>query len=218
MTIAVHTQHLVTILGSGEASAEDIDELLTRAPILVAADGGADRALELGHLPHAVIGDFDSLSSDAQQRIPQERLHRIAEQESTDFEKCLRSIDAPLILATGVTGPRIDHALAAFSILARNVGPPCILVGADDIVFSAPKDLALDLPIGSRFSLFPMTEVTGRSKGLRWPIDDLEFAPAGRVGTSNEVTGRVEFELSGSGMLIIVARTALDTVIGAIRR
>lgn len=34
-------------------------------PVLVAVDGGADALLEFGFRPHVIIGDFDSVSSDA---------------------------------------------------------------------------------------------------------------------------------------------------------
>jgi thiamine pyrophosphokinase len=108
---------------------------LRRAPVLVAADGGADRALAAGHVPVAVIGDFDSLSAEARRRIPPDRQHRIAEQETTDFDKALRSIAAPFVLALGFAGARIDHSLAVFNTLLRHPGRVCIVLGAEDAVF-----------------------------------------------------------------------------------
>ncbi|MFO0514127.1 MAG: thiamine pyrophosphokinase, partial [Rhodobacterales bacterium] len=105
----------VTLVGGGPVQGRMLGIALRRAPVLVAADGGADRALAAGHLPVAVIGDFDSLSSLGRNRIPADRQHMIAEQETTDFDKALRSIAAPFVLALGFAGARIDHGLAVFN-------------------------------------------------------------------------------------------------------
>ena len=85
-------------------------------------------------------------------------------------------------------------------------------MGEADLLFHAPPRLALDLPQGGRLSLFPMATVTGQSEGLRWPIGGIVFSPAGRIGTSNEVTGPVQLAFDGPGMIVITPREALDRV------
>ncbi len=214
--VIVKSPKCVTLVGAGETKPHNIDDLLTRAPSLVAADGGAAAALEAGHLPDTVIGDFDSLPQFVHERIPAERLHEISEQDSTDFEKCLRAIKAPLILALGFTGRRTDHELAVYNALARHSDQPCIVLGQEDLVFVAPADLRLDLAPGTRVSLFPMSPVTGLSEGLKWPIDGLAFAPDGRVGTSNQATGPVRIQVSGPGMLVILPVKALEQAMAAL--
>jgi thiamine pyrophosphokinase len=186
----------------------------SRHPV-VAADGGARRCLEAGVMLEAVIGDLDSLG-DVAARLPPDRIHRIAEQDTTDFDKCLRSVAAPLVLAFGVAGPRLDHTLAVCTTLVHRSDRRVIVVGAADLIFHAPPRLALDLAPGSRFSLFPMARVTGRSQGLRWPIDGLVFEPSGRIGTSNEVTGPILLECDGPGMLVITPRAVLAQVTAAL--
>lgn len=206
----------VTLIGGGEVLAKDLAEARAYAPRLVAADGGADRALALGALPDAVIGDFDSLSEDARWNIPEARLHRIAEQDSTDFEKCLTRIRAPFVVAVGFAGGRVDHELAVLSTMARIAAPPVLLLGPKDVIFRAPADLRLDLPLGSRFSLFPFGACTGESAGLRWPIKGLDLRPDGIIGTSNEVTGPVHLRMSGP-MLVILPREHLPAVLQALQ-
>lgn len=206
----------VTLIGASDASPQDVDECLTLAPTLVAADGGAATVLAQNRVPEAVIGDFDSLPPEMRATLPTDRLHPIAEQETTDFEKCLHAIDAPLILAIGFTGRRIDHELAVYNALTRHPDRPCIVLGASDLVFLAPLKLALDLEVGSRLSLFPMGPVTGRSEGLEWPIDGLNFAPNGRIGTSNRVTGPVLLEFDAPAMLVVMPRAALGAAIAAL--
>lgn len=206
----------ITLVGGGEVGPDDIRLALRLAPLLVAVDGGASSALAGGHDIHAVIGDFDSLTARDRTRIPADRLFQIAEQDSTDFEKALRSIAAPVILAVGFLGARLDHQFAAFNALARFPDQPCILIGETEIVMHVPPVLALDLEAGDVVSLFPMGAVSGRSRGLKWPIDELAFAPDGRIGTSNRATGRIRLEMDGPGLLAIVPRRAIAVAITAL--
>lgn len=206
----------VALVGAGPAPAAALEACLARSGPVVAADGGAAAVLAAGRIPDVVIGDLDSIGSRARAAVPPGRLHRVAEQDSTDFEKCLARIDAPLVLAAGFLGGRADHALAALSALARGVGPPCVLVSERDAACHVPARLTLDVPAGTRVSLFPMGPVTGVSEGLRWPIAGLSFAPAGRVGTSNEAVGPVRLSMDGPGMLAIVPADMLDALLGGL--
>jgi thiamine pyrophosphokinase len=172
---------------------------------VVAADGGAEAVLACGQQPDAVIGDLDSLPPALRQQLPEARLHRIAEQESTDFDKALRSIAAPLVLGHGFLGKRLDHQLAAMTVLVQRAERRCILVGESDVVCLCPPRLALDLAPGTRVSLFPMGPVRGRSEGLRWPIAGLDFAPGQRIGTSNAAeAGGLRLEVTAPLMLLIL--------------
>jgi thiamine pyrophosphokinase len=213
----VHSNGGVTLLGAGEILPAVLDEALIHAPLLVAADGGAARALALGHDPAAVIGDLDSLDAASRAALPPGRVHLIADQETTDFDKCLRSIQAPLVLAVGFTGARLDHEMAAFSTLLQHARRPCLLIGPQDVAFVAPPELSLALAPGTRLSLFPMGRVTGESRGLRWPIEGIGFAPGVRIGTSNEVVGQeVALRFSARRMLVFLPRHALPAAIRAL--
>jgi len=179
----------------------------------VAADGGADVALALGHRPCAVIGDLDSLSDHARAELPGHTLIHVPEQESTDFHKALARITAPGVLALGMTGGRSDHELAAWHVLLAQPRPRCIVVARNDIVFLCPRDLRLDLPTGTRVSLFPMAPVTGRSEGLEWPIEGIAFAPGRRIGTSNRTNAaQLHLVMDGTAMLVILPRAHLGAV------
>ena len=207
----------VTLLGRGEVRAEDLAEALGHAPALVAVDGGARVAVELGHLPAAVIGDMDSLPPAQRLALPEGAFHRIKEQDSTDFDKALRSVAAPVILGVGFLGRRADHQLANFNVLIRRWDRRCILIGEHDVIFAAPAAITLDLSAGSRVSLFPLARVSGRSHGLHWPIDGIAMMPDGAIGTSNRVVadpaGPVRLEFSAPGMLIILPRVSLPSVL-----
>jgi thiamine pyrophosphokinase len=168
-------------------------------------------------MPEAVIGDFDSLSDAARREIPQSRQHVVAEQATTDFDKALRMVAAPFILALGFAGARLDHGLAAMTTLVAHAGQRCLLIGPKDLAFAAPPRLELAAAPGEALSLYPLARVTGRSAGLEWPIDGLVFAPDGQIGTSNRVTERrVVLEFDGPGMLVILPRRRLDAAIRAL--
>ncbi len=216
-SLIVQTLQGITLAGGGPFTGRDLALCLKRAPIAVAADGGADRLLRHGVMPGAVIGDFDSLSVDARKRIPADRQHPVAEQETTDFDKALRMISAPFVLALGFAGARLDHGLAAFNTLIARANQRCILIGPKDICFAPPARLRLDLVPGEPFSLFPMAPVRGQSDGLEWPISGLDFAPDGRIGTSNRVISQtVVLEFDRPGMLVILPRRRLDAAIRAL--
>lgn len=204
----------VTLVGGGPVSKAEFRLAISRAPRLVAADSGADRALAAGYLPEAVVGDFDSISDAAKARLGQGRLFPIPEQMTTDFDKALRSVEAPFTLALGFAGARVDHGLAVFNSLVRHPSRRCLVIGPRDVIFHAPPSLDLALKPGDRLSLFPMQPVTGRSTGLEWPIDGLDFAPQGMIGTSNRVTApKVQLQMDGPGMLVILPRARLDAAL-----
>lgn len=212
----ISSQTGVTLIGGGRIGPCDLEEAVRLAPLLVAADGGAAHALDSGFNLHAVVGDLDSLTAKDRARIPPERVFPIKEQESTDFDKALRSIAAPFVLAVGFLGGRLDHQFAAFNVLVRYPGQACILIGESEIVLHVPRVLDMELTAEDVVSLLPMTGVTGRSRGLKWPIDGLALAPDGRIGMSNSALGPMHLETDTDGLLAILPRRALPLAIMAL--
>lgn len=213
----VYSTSGVTILGAGAALAQQILLACDLAPDLVAADGGANMAADLGLQPLAVIGDLDSVDAATRAKFPARIFHRIEEQDSTDLEKCLNRIEAPGIIALGVLGPRLDHGLAALHTALARTGPPLLLVSETEVMFHCTGDFSADLPEGARVSLFPLQPVTGQSKGLEWSIEGLNFAPGEKIGTSNRMVGnRLELRFDGPGMIVIVEARYLATIWSAL--
>lgn len=213
----VQSQAGVTLVGGGPVSARDLALSLARAALPVAADSGADRLLAAGIMPQAVIGDFDSISAAARTAIPADRLHPQSDQDTTDFDKALRGISAPFVLAVGFTGARMDHGLAVLNALVRHPDQPCIVLGPKDIAFAAPPHLTLQMRKDDPLSLFPFAPVSGTSTGLHWPIDGLDFKPWGMIGTSNRVTSpTVRLTFHAPGMVVILPRNRLDAAIRAL--
>lgn len=203
----------IGLMGGAPVQMDQLERLSQLAPHWVAADGGAGVLLESGRQPEAVIGDMDSLSGPVRAQLPDTAIHHIQEQDSTDFEKCLMRIEAPVVLGLGFLGGRLDHHLAALHALVRFPQQRCILLGDADAVFLCPPTLHLDLPVGAPLSLFPMAPVSGRTAGLEYSFERLDYAPGGRIGTSNLVTGPVEIDMEVPAMLCIVPAEHIETIV-----
>lgn len=212
----VSTSETLTLLGGGEVDPNDLDISLTLAPKVVAADGGADHARAAGLSPLAVIGDMDSITGETRAEFSGV-LHPVPDQDSTDFQKALTRVEAPLILALGFAGDRLDHFLAACSVLLRFPDRRCILVSRQDVICLAPPSLTLPMTPGDRFSIYPLVPSEGRSEGLEWPIAGLVLTPDGQVGTSNRVVAdQVSLSFEAPGALLILPKVALPQLCQAL--
>jgi len=180
------------LVGGGNVNWPVLLSLLDKGLPLVAVDGGANTLVDHGITPDLVIGDLDSINTRTQ-REHGSRLLEISEQHSTDFEKSLYATDAPLYLAFGFLGRRFDHSLAALhSLVKYRSQKRIVLVDLEDMVWVPPvADLfEINLPHGTRFSIYPVEPVTFEmSQGLEYPLDGLSLKQGVVIGTSNRVNG-----------------------------
>lgn len=186
------------------------------APTCVAADGGAELAARAGVSPDAVIGDFDSVSPATLALTPLDRQHHIAEQDSTDFDKALRNIAAPVVIGVGFLGARLDHQLAALNVLVSHPACACVLLGHSEVVFLCPPALRVETVADDVVSLFPFGPVSGTSTGLRWAIDGLDLDPMGQTSTSNAATGPIALTMDRPAMLVMLPRRYLGPLTQAL--
>lgn len=212
----VHTSEPVTLVGGAEFAAIDLNISLSVAPVLVAADGGANAILAAAREPHAVIGDFDSISPAARAAFDAV-MHHDPDQDTTDFEKAITRIAAPFIVALGFTGARMDHTLAVLGMMAQHSDRGVILLAADDVAFMAPATMTLTLPPDTRLSLMPLGDVTATTDGLRWDLLDAPLHPTGAGSPSNAVKDDVVTVRSKGPLLTVLPRAHLDAAIAAVR-
>lgn len=213
-------QTIVTLVGAGPVRHSVLRRALGLGPIAIAADGGASALAKLGHPIHAIIGDLDSIDITENWLNSGVAIHRIDEQETTDFEKCLYSLEAPLILAVGFVGGATDHALAAMNAVFAYENKRIILLGDADLTFICPEELVLELPVGCRISLFPLVEVAGLvSQGLRWNVAGMRMRPGGQIGVSNVVSqSSVKLAFDKRGVLVTLPIDQLPAVAAALLR
>ncbi len=203
----------VALLGGGAAKKTDLQRALSLAPRLFCADGGGNRAVDWGFHPEKVIGDLDSVDRGKMKSAGVETLY-IADQDTTDFEKCLCAISAPVIVAVGFLGDRLDHQLAALNALAKFRDQPVVLLGQGELCFLCPAEFMLEMPTNARFSLFPLTQSRCESTGLVWPLDGIDLSPTGRIATSNATQGGVvTVKVLEGALMCILPDVYLDAVV-----
>ncbi|HEV7291851.1 MAG TPA: thiamine diphosphokinase [Devosia sp.] len=184
----------LAIVGGGVVDPALLRELAERGIALVGADGGGNAIGAAGLTPAAIIGDLDSLVDRAgwEQRT---RVIHIPEQITTDFQKALYCTKAPVTLALGTTGKRLDHTLAALSaVLQFAPKRRLLLVDEVDVALAVTGTIAFEARAGERVSVHPLVPISfTRSTGLLYPVDGLSLAAGGLIGTSNQgLGGRVE--------------------------
>jgi thiamine pyrophosphokinase len=190
------------------------------AALVVAADGGATKALAAGLRPDLVVGDADSLGEGGLARvraagIPVE-LADEAKDES-DLELAMLAAVARgagrLTVLGALGGPRFDHALANAWLLAHPVlaDRPAVLLDATTRVRLLAADrhpAAAELigRAGDLVSLFPFgAEALGvTTEGLAYPLRDEPLAPGPARGLSNvRASRRARVELRAGRLLVI---------------
>lgn len=103
----------------GHIFPDNIPERPADGDLCIAADGGYQNALTLGHPVHIAVGDFDSFP---RQKIAEgiELIELPAEKDLTDSQVCIETAIArgadEIILIGGLSG-RLDHTLANLCIL-----------------------------------------------------------------------------------------------------
>jgi thiamine pyrophosphokinase len=167
-------------------------ELLLDEPLLICADGGADRLWALGVKPHVIIGDLDSLSTATRNHLQDVKVIKVADQSNTDLEKALDyllSRPCGPVTALGVTGQRGDHTLANFCILLkyhRRMALSFRDAYADIRVVEGGYEFAA--APGIRVSLLPMEPCAGvTTRGLQWDLDNALLAAGVRESISNRI-------------------------------
>lgn len=210
----------VTLVGAGALDRAMVEAARSLAPVLIAADSGADRLSAMRLKPRAVIGDMDSISDPDRWRTSPAVFVHLAEQDTTDFEKCLYATEAPFYIAVGFTGGRTDHTLATFHTLLRYPDKRVVVLGEHEVSALAPAGQILRLKVtpGARVSIYPLLPVTAtHARGLAWPIDELAMAPGRQIGTSNEATQpMIEIAFDGPGALVMLERESLASLVGEI--
>ena len=180
----------MAIVGGGAVDPALLVELAGRGVPLVGADGGGDAIGDAGLVPAAIIGDLDSLRDRAAWEKRTRVIH-MPDQITTDFQKAIRATSAPVTLALGMTGKRLDHTLAALSaVLQYAPVRRLLLVDEVDVALAVVGPIRFEAGVRERVSIHPLLPIRfTQSTGLYYPMDGLLLEPGGLIGTSNEGTG-----------------------------
>lgn len=198
------------LIGNGEpAPAEFLKQLAARADFIVAADGGADRALKAGLTPDLIIGDLDSVSARAKKCVPPEKLVFVDNQNNTDLEKALDWLCAHGVntcTLVGFLGGRWDFSLGNFlSLVPYAKRLELCFAGPGWRFYPVQNSRRFACRPGMRVSLIPLKTCRGVSlKGLKYPLTNagLKLGGTGRT-LSNETTGKTFSVTLQSGFLFV---------------
>jgi thiamine pyrophosphokinase len=182
--------------------------------ILIAADGGARRALELGVIPTVIIGDLDSLS-ESEVRVFSEMgvqiLRHPPAKDETDFELALlHAIQSGCrpILVVAAFGGRLDQTLANIALLSapESLQNDIRLDDGQTEAFFITSQASVYGKIGDTLSLLPWgVAVEGVStQNLAYPLHEETLLPYRTRGISNQMlaaTARISLK---RGLLLCV--------------
>ena len=168
------------VLANGEPPTKTLmKKLLADSPYFVCADGGANTAARYGLKPAAIVGDMDSIQSQALKKLRNAEVHKVVDDYSTDLEKTLAWVVEKgfhEITVAGATGVRLDHFIGNLSALVK-FSNRAVISFIDDtgewLFVDRSKTLAI--PIGTTVSLLPLSHCDGIvTKGLRWNLSRLQ--------------------------------------------
>lgn len=206
------------------ANGEPPSEALLRAQAgwadrIICADGGLHCLSEFNLLPHAVVGDLDSLDPEQHQMLDRYRIpvqQHPVDKDKTDLELCLELAAGWLageVSILGGLGGLLDHEvgnLLAVLGLARELGLRARLV--DDQVEAhqlADSTLVLKEKTGWRASLLPLDgQVSGVTlSGFRYGLEGGTLHRHRTRALSNQIeTERATIAVEAGTLLVILTR------------
>lgn len=193
------------ILGAGDFPRHDVPlNILRNARYLCCCDGAAQGLIARGTVPHAIVGDGDSLSQAFKERY-EDILHICTEQDDNDLTKATRfctMLGHSKIAYIGATGRREDHTLGNISLMANYINTFRIkpVMFTDHGVFTpCTGSVSFKSFPRQQVSVFNMTCKNLSSEGLKYP---LYAVTEWWQGTLNEPIGQ-EFTINGDGTYLV---------------
>ncbi|MCK4578297.1 MAG: thiamine diphosphokinase [Candidatus Marinimicrobia bacterium] len=196
----------IVILAAGSFPTHHVPlATIDNAGTLICCDAAADQLLTQDLTPDIVIGDLDSLGSEAKAAFA-DRLISRPSQSLGDLEKAVEwavEAGAGEITVVGMTGLRDDHALGNLLLLFHDFGT-AIAAQTDTGRFSVVRERRhFDSFPGQPVALFPENrDVAITTQGLAYDITG-EALPVLHRGTSNASVGTA-FSVEAQGGAVLV--------------
>ncbi len=193
-----------------------VEQCVAPDSFVVAVDAGAEALRAAGRSPDILVGDLDSVSSDALAwvRAQGARVEKHApEKDFTDGALALDLVrDYGEVTFLGGGGARVDHALGNLHLLYRaSLSARACAIDADSRAwFATPgRPVELELPVGTTVSVLPfLGDASGVTyDGLRFGLTNVTLRAGQTRGISNVAslpTQRIEV---ATGALLVVAPT-----------
>ncbi len=204
----------VLIVASGNNKSDRrLQQYVTEADYIIAADGGYDHLLRLGIEPDILVGDFDSLKNEPADFMRKVKLP--CEKDETDSLYALRfafSKGAKKIVLYGGIGSRFDHSYANVCLLQQAMVReiPMVLTDGETELYLTDSSLTLEKQVGTVVSVYAFGEVCEgvTLRGVKYPLEGYTLEPFDILGTSNEFASpKAEFSVMRGNLLIICNET-----------
>lgn len=205
----------VICLDSGEFN-EKVLALVNDSAVVIAADGAANWMGGKGLNPQYIVGDGDSFSSalgcsDAEEIFS-------ADQNTTDFEKCIQFVKEKGLLPSlvlGFNGGEIDHVLGNAQVLL-NHSEEVSLFFIDSYYKRGRTGIKIGLPlsegsyrmtvqIGAIVSILPFCFCRMTSKGLVWELKGQALTQDGLLAIRNRAAKeQIDLHVEKGKALVII--------------
>lgn len=174
-------KHILLVGNAPSLPAALLRRLAAGASLIVATDGGADKALAAGICPHVVIGDLDTVSARARTRLANAQWVHVKNQDNTDLEKALlwlKHKPASLLLLAGFIGGRPDfeigNLLAVYPHLTNHA---VTFIGPGWQIWPLRASKTFACRKGARLSLIPLKPCRGVSLlGCDYPLKEANLS------------------------------------------
>jgi thiamine pyrophosphokinase len=200
------------ILANGKAPKKSVITFFQKKGFnkLICADGGSNSALKMKLIPDVIIGDLDSISSEAISEFKSvSKIIRIKRQNDTDVEKCLKyAIRNKFgeVLLLGATGNRLDHTFCNLGIVLKFFPQIKIsLIAENSFLKAYTRIVELKTFPGETISLYGISEKTKiSSQGLQYELQNVSLPFGVRESTSNIAKkNQVRLKISNGVIFII---------------
>ena len=196
---------------------ENITEKPEENDICIAADSGYSNAQKLGVRPQILVGDFDSLSDDKRNSVPEgtKIITVPAEKDFTDTQLAVKTAiesGAGNIVIIGGLDGRLDHTLSNLAILESlyesNIRA-IITNGANRIRYIKSSS---DLIARSRFKYLSVIACDDKVKGVsvegcKYPLKNATLSNKFQYAISNEILKNCALVSVKKGGIYIVEST-----------
>lgn len=190
-----------TICLNGEIPAKEIFNKITNLPLL-SADGVAVKLFNLGIESDKIIGDLDSIyEHDIPKfsQINEQKLVKIDDQDTNDFEKVLKYATEQNYLnclVLGINGGELEHTLNNWSVLMKYSDKMNLCVYTQNrygIVIN--KNITVTLKKDEIVSLIPACKAVVSSKNLNWELNNYLLEMGRSEGARNFVVSDNDVEI-----------------------
>lgn len=213
-----HKKRALLITGGEAPGLPFLKDLLAEDWVtIVCADSGADVMVQHGYYPDAILGDYDSASSETMAALEAHEVKKITyphEKDFSDTEAALAylfDLDIDEVVVLGAGGGRWDHYLVNVFLLAKygKQGKSVIYLDEWNMLTYLPKG-HYDIPrLEAHFTLIPLKEsgAVCTLDGLYYPLF-LHPVPYGStLCLSNEFAEDwVHVSIHEGDMLLILSR------------